>query len=289
MTSNRPSRSASGGSAPPETPRSARQRRIAAREANRTLARTAAGGSGNGPLWIATIAASLIAVIAVGALVINSQPKPKQPPPAPIAPIASALTPSDIHSDGLTLGNPNAPHTLDLYEDFQCPRCRDFTADVKPQIVATYVKTGQVKIVWHDFLVTDLRLGGTESLDAANAARCAADQGQFWLYHDWLFANQYGELSGAFAKDRLKTIGRMAGIKDLNTFNACVDNGTHDAEVKAEDIPSTIDATPTLMLDGKEITNYLWETVSAALNDKLGITPSPSAGASTSASASASQ
>ena len=115
----------------------------------------------------------------------------------------------------------------------------------------------------------------------------------FWPYHDWLYANQYSEGSGAFTKDRLKTIGKDAKIPNLTTFNSCVDNGTHDPDVQSEQTGApaplnTQPSTPTLILDGTPTTNYDYATVSAALDAKLGITPSPSVSAATSVSPSVS-
>ena len=45
---------------------------------------------------------------------------------APNAPVGSALTPSSIAANGFTLGDANAKHTIDIYEDFQCPICAEF-------------------------------------------------------------------------------------------------------------------------------------------------------------------
>ncbi len=292
MTSNRPSgRSSSGGSVPPTSRRSARQQRLANRESAR-LTRAGTRGSSNsgGPLMLYTVIALLVAaVVVVGALYLTNQSKTKLLTlDSPNAPVGSAVTPLSISMNGRTLGNANAPHTIDIWEDFQCPHCRDFTVDIELQIVANYVQTGKAKIVYHDLLVIDAGTGGTESLDAANAALCASDQGMFWPYHDWLFTNQYSEGSGAFTKDRLKTIGKLAGIQDLTKFNSCVDNGSHDADVQAETPPAGVSSTPTVIVDGTPTSAYDYGTVSAALDRALGVTPSPSTGASGSAGTSGS-
>jgi protein-disulfide isomerase len=131
-------------------------------------------------------------------------------------------------------------------------------------------------------------VGGTESLDAANAARCANDQNMFWPYHDWLYTNQYLEASGAFTKDRLKSIAKQAGIPDLTKFDTCVDSGTHNAEVQAETHPNDATGTPSIYVDGGSVlAGSDYATIAAALDKALGVTPSPSVGASASASAGA--
>lgn len=292
MTSNRPAgRPTSGSNVPPTSRRSARQQRLASREANRSLTRASTHGSGGSgrSLMVYSLGAILIAAVVVGAaLILTSGSKPTKPLVAPYAPQPSAMTPTTISNDGRTLGNANAPHTIDIYEDYQCPNCEAFTVDTEPKLVANYVANGKAKIVYHDFLVIDTT--GTESLDAANAALCASDQGMFWPYHDWLFGNQYSENSGAFTKDRLKTIGQMVGIKDLTKFNSCVDNGTHDAQVKTEQtqIPSSFQGTPTILVDGTATSAFDYATIAAALDTALGVAPSPSAGSSASTQASGS-
>ncbi len=293
MTSNRPSgRPTSGGSVPPTSRRSARQQRLANREANRALARSGTYGSSGGssqPLILYSVIAVVVAAIVIGgAVLLTNQGGGKtanQPLGSPNPPVGSAITPSSIPTNGLTLGNPDAKHTIDLYEDFQCTNCWIFTHDIEPEVVSNYVATGKAKVVFHDFLVIDANVGGTESLDAANAARCANDQGMFWPYHDWLFANQYTEGSGAFTKDRLKAIGQAAGIKDLTKFDTCVDSGTHNAEIQTEQshIPSGVGGTPAIIIDGgTPLASYDYGTISSALDTALGITPSPSAATSAS-------
>jgi protein-disulfide isomerase len=267
--------------------RSARQQRLANREANRAIARgeipaRRTTGRSRGSLARYTLAAAVLAALAVaGAWFLTGGGKgPRTNLSTPIAP--SILTPAGIPTTGQTLGEANAPHTLDVYEDFQCPNCLAFTHDTEPQIVTDYVADGSLKIVFHDLLVIDSNTGGHESLDAANAARCAADQGLFWPYHDWLFANQYTEGSGAFTLERLKTMGQDADIPNLSTFDACVDAGTHDADIQTDSAASGFTSTPTIIIDnGTALKNYLYATVSGALA-AAGISPASSAGASTS-------
>src|ERR1035437_1406125 len=292
MTTNSPAgRPSSGNSAPPASRRSARQQRLANREANRNLSRAAtrgSGGSNTSLLLYTVVAIAIAAIVVVGALLLTNKSTANQTLGSPNAPVGNAVTLASVPTSGRTLGNADAKHTVSIYEDFQCPNCRIFTEDDESQIVTNYVQTGKAKVVYYDLLVIDANVGGTESLDAANAARCAADQGKFWTYHDWLFNNQYGEGSGAFSKDRLKTIGQMVAVQDLSKFNSCVDGGTYNADVKTESSSSGYKSTPTIKIDGgAPLGAYDYATVSAALDQALGVTPSPSVGASAAPSTSA--
>jgi protein-disulfide isomerase len=298
MTVNRPTgrQTPPGKNAPPTSRRSARQQRLANREANRSLARASTHGSGGGPspLILYSAIAVVIGVVVIGfAVFLGSQKAAPRVLADPNPPLANVVTPAGIPTSGRTLGNPDAKVTMDFYEDFQCTACYGFTNSIEPQLVTNYVATGKAKVVFHDFITIDTNpnIGGTESLDAANAALCATDQGKFWPYHDWLYANQYTEGSGAFTKDRLKAIAHQMGGLDNAKFDSCVDSGSHNSDVQAEKPPAGGTGTPTVAVNGAIVIDssgqptYDYATVSAALDKALGVSPSPSAGVSPSSSA----
>jgi protein-disulfide isomerase len=223
-------------------------------------------------------AIGLIAVIVVGALVLNpfggshagSSGANSGSTPALGLMAPSVRTPTDIPSNGRTLGKPDAPVTLDVWEDYQCPPCGEVAANVMPKIIETYVRPGKVKIVAHYYIVIDALKGGHESEDAANVALCAADQSKYWVVQDWIFANQGAEASGAFSPARLQEIGRVAGL-DMNTFEACVQQGTHLDVVRAETASAkagAVHSVPAVLVNGQEITPRDYDTIAAAI-DKL--------------------
>jgi protein-disulfide isomerase len=105
---------------------------------------------------------------------------------------------------GNTLGDANAPVTLEVYADFQCPVCGQFDRGTLKQIEDKYVKTGKVKIVFNHFAFI-----GDESIRAAEASECANAQGKFWEYADTLFSNQAGENQGAFSDANLEKFAQQ--------------------------------------------------------------------------------
>jgi protein-disulfide isomerase len=195
-----------------------------------------------------------------------------------VTPGGANLTPTTIPVNGLTLGNADAKATIDLYGDFRCSACYSFTeGGTATQINKQLVATGQAKIVWHDFTVIDKHDGATASRDAANAAWCAADQNKFWTMHDWLYANQSPtEAASAFSIDRLLKIGEAAGM-DMTTFTPCVKNGTHNAEIAAEEakIPSVVSGTPATIVNGA-LVNSTFAALQKAVADANGASASPS-------------
>jgi protein-disulfide isomerase len=108
-----------------------------------------------------------------------------------------------------------------MYEDFQCPWCGRFVSESEQVVRDNYVKNGSVQFVFRDFAFL-----GPESEGAAEAARCAGDQGQFWQYHDYLFAHQGRENQGAFSADNLKSFAEILGL-DKGAFAKCLDSGKY--------------------------------------------------------------
>ncbi len=104
--------------------------------------------------------------------------------------------------------------------------------------------------MWHNFAFL-----GQESIWAAEAAKCAEDQNQFWPYHDFLYVRQGAENSGRFSKPNLKQMAAQVGGIDQGRFGACLDSDQHLADVQAERQQGQqlgVRATPTLFVNGQK-------------------------------------
>lgn len=160
-------------------------------------------------------------------------------------------------SSGAPVGTATTP-VLDIYEDFQCPACAAFEAQTGSTIDAL-VAEGKVRVNYHPMNFLDLNLGNDSSTLAASAFGCAVDAGKTSEYHSVVFANQpVGEGTG-FTKDQLKEFGAQVGItgEQKATFDSCVDNITYGGWAdlsNAEAGKAGVSATPTLKLDGVELT-----------------------------------
>ncbi len=147
-------------------------------------------------------------------------------------------------------GNPDAPVTILEFSDFQCPYCGRFFAEVEPQINQQYIENGQVRMGYIHFAFL-----GQESLWAAEASECAADQDAFWEFHDKLFNSQNGENRGAFSKDNLKKFAAELGL-DTDTFNQCLDGGKYSAYVQSQVNVGRqigVQSTPTFLVNGQAV------------------------------------
>jgi protein-disulfide isomerase len=90
--------------------------------------------------------------------------------------------------------------------------------------------------------------------------------------HDWLYANQSSvEAASAFTKSRLSDIGKAAGL-DMSSFQPCLDQGTHNAAIAAEQTARPADATvtPSVYVNGKLVSGGSYADIKAALDAALG-------------------
>ena len=150
------------------------------------------------------------------------------------------------------LGASSAPVTIDMWSDFQCPFCSEWSRQVGPALISEYIQTGKVQLVYRDYAFIDGGDPGGESQQAASAARCAADQGKFWPYHDYLFENQNGENKGGFNRQRLDAIATTVGL-DMTAFGTCMGSDAPQQAVKAETAQGKqvgITSTPTIAING---------------------------------------
>jgi protein-disulfide isomerase len=155
-------------------------------------------------IWIG---AGVLGVIVIIALLLA---------PRSVAQTAVTTLPS---ADDRALGPASAPVTIVEYGDFGCTTCRAWhNAGILDQVIKKY--GDKVHFVWRDFPVIT-----AQSPKAAEAGRCAADQDQFWPYHDLLYAK-----APILDVASLKTYAAQLGLEAAQ-FNQCLDSGRHKAEV----------------------------------------------------------
>lgn len=151
------------------------------------------------------------------------------------------------------LGEKDAPVTIVEFSDFQCPFCRTFFEDTYAQLKTDYIDTGKVQLSYRH-LPLDFHPAAQIS---AEAAECANDQGKFWEYHDLLYQKQAEKGTGTieYTKDDIKTWMSELGI-DAETFNQCVDGGTHTQAVKDDATYAAtvgVQATPSFFVNGQKV------------------------------------
>lgn len=142
-----------------------------------------------------------------------------------------------------------AATTIDVWEDPQCPVCKLF-ADANGSYLESLVREKKANVRYHV-----LSFLGDESVRAANASFCAADEGQYLDFHKALYAVQSPlENSGFWSNETLVKMGKKIGITST-TFENCVNKGSKVDLVQANyDSMSKfgVQGTPTVFINGKK-------------------------------------
>jgi protein-disulfide isomerase len=161
--------------------------------------------------------------------------------PAAVATAAAAPQRYDVSADDdPSLGPPNAPVTIVEFSDFNCQYCRRFHEEVFPDLMAAY--PDQLRFVYRDYPITS-----AESLIAAQAANCAAQQGDYWSFHDALFTGELGLGAEAY-----QTYAARLQL-DPQVLAACIAAGTERAEVESDARAAAalgVSGTPTFFING---------------------------------------
>jgi protein-disulfide isomerase len=151
----------------------------------------------------------------------------------------------EVPVDGAPVRGPaEAPVTLVEFSDFHCPFCKQVQATLR-QILDRY--PGKVKLVYRDFPIDSLH---PQARRAAEAARCAQDQGKFWEYHDLLFAGP-----ARAAPEELERYAGQVGL-DLAAFERCLSDNVHRAAVQRDLDEGTrlgVTGTPAFFINGRPL------------------------------------
>lgn len=196
-----------------------------------------------------------IGLIIAGALLIMAAFVWLQPKPADI--IVPEPRTDLVNADGLSIGDPNAPAVIDVFEDFQCPACQFFSDSVEPLIIQYLVTPGKARYVFHNypFIDGDGASNGGESDQAANASMCANEQDKFWDMEKIIFANWNGENQGNLNDRQLAAMAEELGL-DMNAFNSCFDANKYKSDIQADfDLGKEmgVTGTPTVFVNGVRV------------------------------------
>lgn len=123
-----------------------------------------------------------------------------------------------LEPDDPVFGPQNAPLTIVEFSDYQCPACRR-SHELVRELRQAY--GDRIRWVFKDFPMP----GHEHARGAALAARCAAEQGKFWLYQDRLFASQE-ELT----PDQLMRFARDLELQ-MEPFRQCLEAGKFQARI----------------------------------------------------------
>ena len=108
-----------------------------------------------------------------------------------------------------------------------------------------------MRLVYKDFPLDRIHPNARK---AAEAARCAGEQGKYWELHDVMFANA-NALEVANIKKHAATLKL-----DMDQFNTCLDGGKYAAAVTkdtAEGVDAGVSGTPAFFVNGRPVSGAL--------------------------------
>lgn len=144
------------------------------------------------------------------------------------------------HDPARMRGNAKAPIMIVEFSDYQCPYCHQVEPTVK-EVLAKY--GDKVVLSYRDFPLTAIH---SQAMIAAEASRCAEEQGKFWEYHDQLFAGSKLE------KDALIEYARNLKLDDKQ-FDSCLTSEKYKADIEkdeGEGRTAGVNGTPGFFVNG---------------------------------------
>jgi protein-disulfide isomerase len=215
------------------------------------MAKQAAKGADNTTRWIVVAMVALVVVTGIVFSLFGQTDKST----ASLAGLDGvklnpAVTSTIDVANGSSIAFDNgAVTTIDVWEDPQCPVCKLFT-DANGQYLESLIREKKATVRYH--LLSFL---GDESVRAANASFCAADEGQFLDFHKAIYTIQSSvENSGFWSNETLVNIGKKIGITST-TFEDCVNKGSKVDLVQANSDSMSkygVQGTPTVFINGKK-------------------------------------
>jgi protein-disulfide isomerase len=231
-------------------------------EARRRMAELAERRRREGERRVRTAAAVAgVLLVAVTGIGVGVQAARASRPSGPVPQAVSV-------AEGVTVGRSSARLTIEIYEDPQCPACRQFELEAGAA-VADWVEAGTAKVNYHIISFLDGASTTRYSSRAANAMYCAADAGVFQRYHGLLFVNQPAEGSAGLTYDQLVQLGRQAGATG-DAFETCVRNRPYAdfvARISEQASRDGVLGTPTVLVDGSPVQPVTLAAVRAAVNE----------------------
>lgn len=147
-----------------------------------------------------------------------------------------------VQTDGnYWIGAAKPKITIIEFGDFNCPNCQNAYPKIR-EISLKY--KNEVKFIFKDYPIYDF------SLELAEAARCAGEQGFFWLMYDKLYQNQ-----GLTNKTQVMGAAEQIGL-DTAKFEKCYDDQKYLNDIKKDFLEAEklgLSGTPTWFINGYKI------------------------------------
>ncbi len=202
----------------PESDLTRKQRREQARTERRALEEASAAQSAQRKRLIQLGGIAGVVVVIIAIILVATGSGGSKGAPAPKSPAANAAATSvisllqGIPQRGNTLGNPNAPVTIQYFGDLECPFCKEFTLGALPTVIQKYVRTGKAKIEYRSMQTATRERETFQNQQVA--ALAAGKQNLMWHYIELFYHEQGEEGSGYVTESYLQGLAaQVPGLK----------------------------------------------------------------------------
>ncbi|HEX3253223.1 MAG TPA: thioredoxin domain-containing protein [Pyrinomonadaceae bacterium] len=182
---------------------------------------------------------------------------------------SSEQNPEPAGATAWSVGDPGAPVSVEIFNDYQCPPCATLNQELK-RIEAKY--EGRVRIIFRNYPLTRTH---QNALTAAQAAEAAGLQGKFIEMIELLYAGQQEWAESTNSRQIFKTYARKLKL-DGRKFDADVKGqrvseriGFDVARAKSLNVPGT----PTVLLNGKMIDKEMNANIGQLIDEAFKIKP----------------
>jgi protein-disulfide isomerase len=196
----------------------------------------------------------LLAVVVVAvAIAVSSGSSGKKGSSTPSRKAASTVNAllAGIPQRGNVLGKASAPVQVTVYEDLQCPVCKDFTLGAEDKLIAGEVRTGRVKLVFRSLQTATP--DATTFQTQQQAALAAGRQNKLWHFVELFYHQQGQEGTGYVTESYLRNLaGQVPGLNQ-STWLAARQSGALASTVSSDEAlaqRSGFNSTPTIVVQG---------------------------------------
>lgn len=206
-------------------------------------------------LLLGGIVVVIVALIAVGVGVVYKQKSDEAKNVDPLPNNVVTDTDSDSAFGAYGGDTRSGVPVIDIYEDFQCPACKQFEDAIGPTLTQM-ADSGDYTVIYHPMQFLDANLNNDSSARAASASGCAADRGKFSEFHSAVYNNQPEREGTGFTDTDLIGFGTTAGITDAD-WEPCVTEqrfanwAKNGIQRGADD--RGVSSTPTFFVNGQQL------------------------------------
>ena len=216
--------------------------------------------SARGPvLWLVPLAVIVLAAVLIGVVIANQgpgddsanaeEPNSQSESGSGGDEVDLSFVEHRVEDDARAVGDVDAPATLVMFSDYQCPYCATWNEETLPAMM-DYVDKGDLRIE-----MRDLAVFGEESERAARAAYAAGLQGKYWQFHNAMFEGGEHPPKSELDDDSLVAAAKDLGLDpmqfkgDMNSVEA---HDEFDASAQ-EGYSLGVASTPTFVIGGKPL------------------------------------